>query len=378
MRVILLLLCGLFMQQNGWSQSANKAFTFTGTIANTPTGYVYLSYVDSANHYVEDSTQLNSGKFSFKGYINGPAQANFHGKTASRSGDDPKYADIFLEPGKIQASFSENDFKHAGFTGSKSQLQYTNYQKQTDELDAKWKSVLAASNAYRNNVDVAKNKVIAAEGLPRYHAEQEQLSRQFIRQHPQSHVSAYLLQYEKFHMPLDSLRIYYTRFAPDVQTGMEGAAIGNFIRKEESIAIGKPAPDFMQPDSSGAPVWLHDFKGQYVLLDIWVSWCVPCRAEHPYLRQAYAQYKNKGFVILSLSMDKKVDKQAWTEAIQKDSLSWPQLCDFTVYQNKVVNDYNVLGKGIPSNFLISPQGTIIAMNLRGEAVEKKLAEMMTN
>ncbi len=378
MRKILFLVCCFFLLQNARSQSTGKAFTFTGTIKGMPAGYVYLNYIDSTDRYIQDSSKIANGNFSFKGYINSPHQAELITPAANGETGHPQQTYLFLGEGTTQGSFSANNFKNNQLKGSESVAEYALYEAQESRLRKKWKPDLDAQQAYNKGIDKEKNYIIWNNAAPQFQKEKREMDQQFIRQHPQSYVSACLMRGMLFKLSFDSLKSYHNLLSPEVQKGTEGRIVGKFIRKEESIAVGKPAPDFAQPDSSGAPVWLHDFKGQYVLLDFWASWCVPCRQEHPNLRQAYAKFKNKGFTILSVSMDEERFKEAWVKAIQKDSLTWPQLCDFTAWTNKVVDAYNVLGKGIPASFLINPQGTIIAMNLRGEALEKKLTELITD
>jgi len=122
------------------------------------------------------------------------------------------------------------------------------------------------------------------------------------------------------------------------------------------------APDFSQPDTAGVAVALSGFKGKYVLLDFWASWCHPCRAENPNLVKAYNKYKGSNFTILSVSMDN--NKASWLKAVQADKLPWMQLSDLKSASNEAVKLYGV--KAIPANFLIDPQGRIVASNLHGE------------
>lgn len=130
--------------------------------------------------------------------------------------------------------------------------------------------------------------------------------------------------------------------------------------------------DFTQNDINGKAVKLSDFKGKYVLLDFWASWCGPCRAENPNVLKAYNQYKDKNFTILGVSLDEKGD--AWQKAIKDDALPWMQVSDLKGWQNEASSKYGI--SGIPANFLINPEGIIIAKDLRGEDLETKLAEVL--
>ena len=151
-----------------------------------------------------------------------------------------------------------------------------------------------------------------------------------------------------------------------LQTAIEGA------KPKAYPLVGKPAPNLTMQDVNGKPVSISDFKGKYLLVDFWASWCGPCRQENPNVVAAYNQYKDKNFTILGVSLDD--DKQAWMEAIKKDGLSWNHMSDLKQWESAAVNAYQF--DGIPFNVLIDPQGTIIASSLRGPELEAKLAEVL--
>ena len=150
----------------------------------------------------------------------------------------------------------------------------------------------------------------------------------------------------------------------------------DLLAKQMGTAVGKMAPDFTQNDVNDKPVSLTSYKGRYVLLDFWASWCAPCRAENPNLVRAYAKYHNKNFDVLGVSLDRSNAKQAWLNAIKNDGLTWTQVSDLKFWDNDVAKLYSV--NAIPQNFLIDPNGKIIARNLRGEELNKKLAELLGN
>lgn len=141
---------------------------------------------------------------------------------------------------------------------------------------------------------------------------------------------------------------------------------------EESSWIGKPAPDIVMPDVNGKEVSLSSFRGKYVLVDFWASWCKPCRDENPNIVKAYNGYKNKNFTILGVSLDK--EREPWLAAIQNDKLAWTHISDLQYWNSKAVALYHF--RGIPYNVLIDPQGKIIAEGLRGPQLEEKLREVL--
>ena len=140
--------------------------------------------------------------------------------------------------------------------------------------------------------------------------------------------------------------------------------------------IGKPAPDFALPDPSGKEIKLSSFKGKYVLVDFWASWCGPCRQENPAVVQAYNKFRNKNFTVLGVSLDRPGQKDKWMKAVKDDNLTWTQVSDLMEWNSPVVSLYGFGEMGIPYNILVDPEGKIIAERLRGTALEEKLAEVL--
>lgn len=136
--------------------------------------------------------------------------------------------------------------------------------------------------------------------------------------------------------------------------------------------VGKPAPDFTLPDVNGKQVSLSSFKGKYVLIDFWASWCKPCRMENPNVVAAYNKFKNKNFTILGVSLDE--SKEAWLSAIKADNLTWPHVSDLKQWESMVIPLYQF--NGIPYNVLLDPLGNVIAEGLRGADLEAKLAQVI--
>ncbi|MDR2271220.1 MAG: TlpA family protein disulfide reductase, partial [Sphingobacterium sp.] len=140
----------------------------------------------------------------------------------------------------------------------------------------------------------------------------------------------------------------------------------------KQVEVGKPALDFVMNDSAGRPVKLSSFKGKYVLLDFWASWCGPCRDLHPDMVKAYQKFKGQNFEIIAVSLDSK--REPWLKAIAQDGLPWIQLSDLKGMRNAAALQYGVTA--IPQNFLIDPEGNIIANELKHQALEEKLAEVL--
>ncbi len=157
-----------------------------------------------------------------------------------------------------------------------------------------------------------------------------------------------------------------------VRKTTQGQIFDRYLKALESSSVGKKAPSITQFDLEGSPYGLSDLRGQYVLIDFWASWCPPCREENPKLVALYEEFQGKNFEILGISFDQEFEN--WQKAVQDDKLTWKHISDLQGWKSAPVKLYEV--RGIPQNFLIDPSGKIVASNLRGEALDAKLAELL--
>lgn len=166
----------------------------------------------------------------------------------------------------------------------------------------------------------------------------------------------------------------FNQLTPEVKASPMSMALANVLTQAKQNATGYVLPDFTQADTSGVPVSLSSFRGKYVLVDFWASWCGPCRQENPNVVAAFNKFKDKNFTVLGVSLDRPGKKEDWLRAIKDDNLTWTHVSDLQFWSNAVAQQFQI--QSIPQNFLVDPEGKLIAKNLRGAALERKLEMLL--
>ncbi|MDR0757758.1 MAG: AhpC/TSA family protein [Tannerella sp.] len=299
-----------------------------GKVVNAEAEKVYLQKFEEKLFFVIDSVEVVDGNFRFSTIA--PLPEIYGLTTDTQKGQ----LMIFLDANPVQVVLdpSEN-YRHSEVTGSTEQDLYAEYLKQ-DEV----------------------------------------VIEDFIKAHPKSLVATYVL-YRNFSYRLspEEIQANIRLLDSSLWETQYVKTLKELAETLLSVAPGKSAPDFIADDTEGQPVALSSRLGSgYVLLDFWASWCPPCRRENPHLVALYNKYKDRGFDIFSVSLDR--TKDAWLKGIADDNLTWTHVSDLKYWHSAPAALYGV--RAIPSNFLIDRDGVIVAKNLGGDALEAKLAELL--
>ena len=368
----------LLITANGFAQ---KGFTISGDVKKVkdPIAKIYLNYYADGKSTM-DSAEVIDGKFSFTGTLTDPVMGSLRAKYKEVPGAKSMKAisynrdikQVFLENSKIKVS-SVDSFANATIKGSKSHAAYVSWTDLTKEETAQSAALNKEYSEYYKKKDQA--------GMDRVDADFEKLTeqkniknKQYLKDNASSPIAMFVLkQYAGYDINADDVEPLFLALPETLRTSPAGKDMSEKIETAKKTGIGKMAMDFTQNDTLGNPVSLSSFRGKYVLIDFWASWCGPCRQENPNVVKAFNAYNSKGFTVLGVSLDQPTAKDKWMKAIHDDNLTWTQVSDLKYWKNDVAVQYGI--QAIPQNFLIDPQGKIVGKNLRGEALNKKLAEL---
>lgn len=376
-----------------YAQNAVK-YKVIGKLRAVDGSIVKLSYMDSKGKLIQDSVSMKRGKFSFDGKISGTVAAILHYSTPNTSS---AYSTLYLESGKIKvASTPEEDKGILSVSGTKTNNEYRVYRQEIKKVNVGSESLDNAYDSLNNQYIKDKKAGKSEEELQPLVNKLEDIRKKFepfqrkIREvsinffvdYPQSYVTADNLKFYVGRLSLDSLSMFYDRLGEPLQKSIAGEYLADEIGKLKAGSPGSTAFVFNATDIEGKPLSLADFRGQYVLLDFWASWCIPCREGNPHLKMLYNKYKSKGFEIIGISDDDS-EPDKWKLAVNKDGIAiWKHvLRGFKILPNHEYDSKNDISDSygihtLPTKVLIDKEGKIIGRyGSDEEALDMKLAEI---
>jgi thiol-disulfide isomerase/thioredoxin len=329
-----------------YSQQKNSQFILKGEVSGQKDGLIILSYTNNEGSRVTDTTILNNGNFTLIGNINYPTEGFLSGSFNSSTNEPLNSTNFYLEPKAITIKLEADNFSKRKVEGSKTELEQEELRSKTSKI---------------TDTGEIKNQKIF------------QLMQEFVASHPQSYYSIWLLRINKNHWPFKTIQSLYYQLDTVLYNTEHGRFITKIIKDVEDNSAGKPAKRFNSTDWKNNPIELNSFKGKFVLLDFWASWCIPCRESSPELIKLYNQYHANGLEIISISIDNDLNK--WKQAITKDKVDiWYHLVTNKDSSVRIDKIYGV--STLPTKILINRNGTIIG-RFTGIEEDKDLEEMLT-
>lgn len=328
-----------------------------GNIPGLPDGTATFHYHQDTVR-LTDTIQIKDGKFNLSVTIPEPQKVFIM--------FPERYKEFFVEGGDISITGSA-DLQTFEVKGSKIQDEATAYNHSLEDIFKQEKEL------YSKYGKVSKEEQIALEAkLKELRYEKRDRAKQYITKHPSSAFSVSLVSDRSAMGEYNDVKSIYDLLSPAAQKTGEAKLIAQRLAILKRSNIGEHIIDFVQNDTSGVPVKYNNFKGKYVFIDFWASWCGPCRAENPNVLKAYNAFKDKNFTVVGISLDDNGER--WKKAIVEDKMPWTQLSDLQGWKNELSTYYGI--QGIPSSLLISPEGKIIAKDLRGTELHLKLEEIL--
>jgi thiol-disulfide isomerase/thioredoxin len=346
--------------------SAPNGYTINGTITGQSTGFIYLIHYGKSETPDVDSTVVKDGKFVFKGKLPSP-QLYFIKKGVK---DNSAALGFFLENTAITIRADIDSLDKGAVTGSASNKIY-------QEWSLLWEGIRNKAGVLYKRSDVAykaKDTVTAQQvtiDFKKLDVELDSTVEFFVKKYPNTAVAAMVIEDRYISYPFPDKAAKALPWLGEVaKKSTYGVNIQTTLNKVRKTGIGS-TPQITMADTSGTLVKLSDYKGKVVMVDFWASWCGPCRKENPNVVKAYKKYHDKGFEIIGVSLD--TDKKAWLKAVNADGLTWTHISDLKGWKSAPVQEFGITG--VPTSFIVDKDGKVIAKDLRGEDLDKKLDEV---
>jgi peroxiredoxin len=379
---------GLHAQgDSGLSGKNNLVLKVDLTRLSYPVEKLFFTFYNTTSKFrYTDSALVDAGKIVvFRTAIDEPILAQLRvvpvpgAGSSEGQGRRPSSArdnfSLYIEPGKLEA-VAVDSLRNTTVTGSSSEKDYLVFK----EKEAPYVKVLEGIyNSYTQARKDHDSIALAAmyQQLDSVEAVlKEKVYKEFVLEKGKtSPVAIYALSlYTGFSIDPKVAQPLYDELGESIKGLPAGIAFAHRIEVARQLQVGQSAIEFTLQDTLGQPVSLSSFRGKYVLIDFWASWCGPCRAENPTVVKAYNKYKDKGFTILGISLDRPGQKDKWLKAIHDDGLTWTHVSDLKFWDNEVAKLYDI--KAIPTNFLVDKSGKIVARDIQGEALDSTLGGLI--
>lgn len=356
------LLAGLLFLMAKSDVSAQTGYHINGKIADfDQPSIAYLYKFTEKGRELIDSTAVNNGTFNFRGLVQHPCSASVQIKKVRRS------LSLFLENENYEL-LMQSDWKNKEeIHGGKEMAIKEAYEAETAELSAQMREI---SGRYEKLPK--EERIKEGEELNALNAKEMGIRYKYIRKYPSSLAVLNIMRPQFEVMNLKELQEMKTLFSTTLSYAPEYKRLLKlYDLKATASLIGKQAPDFSLSTLAGKSFSLSALKGKYVVLDFWASWCTPCRAANQKIKPIYEHYKNKGFEMVSLSMDDQ--RNLWENAVKKDGLPWIQVLELSgIKGSAIAQKYGVVS--LPTVFLLDKTGKVIAQNIS----EKELEELLNH
>ncbi|UOB16678.1 TlpA disulfide reductase family protein [Abyssalbus ytuae] len=349
-----------------------EGFLITSTIEDLPPSSMAVLSFRQKDSTITDSTMINNSRFTFSGKVAYPADAYLsirHGKEFPEKSWHRDTYSFIIDNEKMIIT--------AGDSIKKAVIEGSELTDQSREINGKITAIKSKVQKLSHNLkgkspedEVYKS---ASDSIKALYEQAKTVAHEFIEDHRDSYIGLRTFANYELDHDIDPAvaEEEFNKFTEKVRNTPLGEKIIDRIELARTRAVGVVAKDFTQLTLDSVPFTLSSLRGKYVLIDFWASWCVPCRKENPFVVKAYNEHKDQNFEIVGVSLDE--SKKSWENAVKKDGLPWIHVSDLKGWKNEVALSYGITA--VPQNFLLDPNGVIIAKNLRGEDLAARLTEI---